>query len=252
MSAVLDYKRKIYAIRDLPTLPVIAQKVLSLADDDETGPEKLSGIISSDQALSAKVLSLANSAYYGHRAKIGTIRQAVAVIGMNMLKQLSLSVLVCGTVGKGGRNRTEFWKHSFGTATASSLIAKRTGIYDGDVCFMAGLLHDVGKVIIETFFPDDADISHTEVGAWMAERWQLPQALINAIAYHHSLEPVHLIQPTVTSVHAGNVGAKLALSHEEAIIEPAVLEALRLSEPDFLAIVAELQDRSSQIDQLLV
>ena len=252
MSAVLDYKRKIYAIRELPTLPVIAQKVLSLADDDEAGPKKLAAIISSDQALAAKVLSLANSAYYGHRAKISTIRQAVIVIGLNMLKQVSLSVLVCGMVGKRGRDRREFWKHSFGTATAAALIAKRTGIYDGDICFMAGLLHDVGKVIIENFFPEDSSISHTEVGSWMAERWQLPQALINAIAYHHSIEPAHLIQPTVASVHAANVCAKLALSHEEVAIDPAVLKALRMSEPDFLAIVAELQDSSPQIENLLM
>src|SRR5438128_10469413 len=113
MTAVIDYKRKIYAIRDLPTLPIIAQKVLSLADDDDAGPEKLSAVISSDQALSAKVLRLANSAYYGHRAKIGTIRRAVVIIGMNMLKQLSLSVLVRGAIGRGGKDRAEFWKHSF-------------------------------------------------------------------------------------------------------------------------------------------
>ena len=108
MSAVIDYKRKVYAIRDLPTLPVIAQKVLGVSDEDLDGPKKLSAIISSDLSLSARVLSLANSAYYGHRAKISTIRQAVSLIGMIMLKQLSLSVLVCGTIGKGGQKRIEF------------------------------------------------------------------------------------------------------------------------------------------------
>ena len=105
MSTIVDYRRKLHCVRDLPTLPVIAQKVLSLADDDESGAEKLAEIISSDQALAVKVLSLANSAYYGHRAKIGTIRHAVIVIGVNMLKQLSLGVIVCGTLGKRGRNR---------------------------------------------------------------------------------------------------------------------------------------------------
>ena len=64
MSAVMDYRRKLYAIRDLPTLPAIAHKVLMLADDDDTGPEKLSAIIMSDQSLSVRVLALANSAYY--------------------------------------------------------------------------------------------------------------------------------------------------------------------------------------------
>ena len=81
MSAVLDNRRKLHSIRDLPTLPAIAQKVLTLADDDG-GPEKLSAIITSDQSLSVKVLSMANSAYYGHRGKIGTVRHAVVVIGM--------------------------------------------------------------------------------------------------------------------------------------------------------------------------
>ena len=71
MSAVLDHKRKVYGIRDLPTLPIIAQKVLMLADDDEASAEKLTAMISSDQSLSVKVLAVANSAYYGYRSKIG-------------------------------------------------------------------------------------------------------------------------------------------------------------------------------------
>ncbi len=209
-------------------------------------------MISSDQALSAKVLSLANSAYYGHRAKIGTMRQAVVVIRMNMVKQLSLSVLICGTIGRGGKNRADFWKHSFGTATASSLIAARTRIFDGDVCFMARLLHDVGKMIIDTHFPDDPEMDHTEIGGWMAERWQLPQELVNAIAFHHSLEPKHLAQPTVACVNAANVCAKLALSEEDQEIAPEVLTALRLSGEDFSGIVTELGNRKAQIDKFLM
>src|SRR5213594_5006135 len=152
VRAVIDYKRKVYGIRDLPTLPVIAQKVMKLADDDASAA-KLAAIISSDQALSARVLRLANSAYYGYRARIGTIQHAMVVIGMNMLKQLSLSALVCATVGRGGKDRVQFWKHSFATAKASALIAKRAQIKEEDLCFMAGLLHDVGKMIIDMYFP---------------------------------------------------------------------------------------------------
>jgi putative nucleotidyltransferase with HDIG domain len=251
MSAVVDYKRKIYAIRDLPTLPVIARKVMILADDDTAGPEKLATIISSDQALSARVLSLANSAYYGHRAKISTIKHAMVLIGMNMLKQLSLSVLVCGTIGRDGKDRTQFWKHSFATATASKMIAKRAGIKDDDVCFMAGLLHDVGKVIIDMYFPADTEADHTELGACMAERWQFPPALVSAIAYHHSLVPEHLAQPVVACVHAANVCAKVALSAEGAEIAPEVLKALRFSQDDFFETAADLRQRRAQIDSLL-
>lgn len=251
MSAVLDYKRKVYAIRDLPTLPIIAQKVLMLADDDESSAEKLTKMISSDQSLSVKVLGLANSAYYGYRSKIGTIRHAVIVIGTNMLKQLSLGVLVCGTVGKGGRDRAEFWRHSFGTATASAIIAQRTGISDGDLSYMAGLLHDIGQMVIDTYFPDEHGMKHTEVGAWMAERWQLPQPLINAIAFHHSLEPEHLTQPIVACVHAANACAKLALSDKPYAISTDVLDALKLTGKGLNEVVEEVREKRQQMDSLL-
>jgi putative nucleotidyltransferase with HDIG domain len=252
MTAAPDYKRKVYAIRDLPTLPVIAQKVLMLADDDETSAEKLTAMISSDQALSVKVLSLANSAYYGHRAKIGTIRHAVIVIGTNMLKQLSLSVLVCGTIGRKGRERTEFWKHSFATATACSLIARKARVSEGDVSFMAGLLHDIGQMVIHTYFPNEPEMEHTEVGAWMAERWQLPETLINAIAFHHSVDPQHLAQPITACVHAADACAKLAFTDKDPELAKEVLEALKLSEPEFLEIVEELRSRKTQMDRLLL
>lgn len=237
MTGVADYKRKIYAIRDLPTLPAIAQKVLLLADDDETGPERLSAIISSDQTLSVKVLSLANSAYYGHRARVGTIRQAVTVIGMNMLKQLSLGVLVCGTIGRGGKERTKFWKHSFATATASALIAKKTRVPEAELCFMAGLLHDIGDVIIANYFPGEEGIDHTEVGAWMAERWQLPRDLIDGIAYHHSTNPEHLGNPIVHCVSGANLCAKAAFDDDPIPVQ-------------YNDVVAELQSRNDEIEAL--
>jgi putative nucleotidyltransferase with HDIG domain len=251
----MDYRRKLYAIRDLPTLPAIAHKVLMLADDDDAGPEKLSAIIMSDQSLSVRVLALANSAYYGHRGKIGTIRHAVVIIGMNMLKQVALSVLVCGTMGRRGRDRAKFWKHSFGTALASASIAKRTRGADPDLCFMGGLLHDVGQLVIDAYFPDDPEMNHTEVGAWMGERWQLPQALIDCMAWHHSTEPEHLAQPIVACVHAANVCSKLALAltqEEEEQIAPEVLQALGLTAADFIGIVEDLKNRKSQIDGFLV
>jgi putative nucleotidyltransferase with HDIG domain len=251
MTTVLDYKRRIYAVRDLPTLPIVAQKVLNLADDDAAGMEKLADIISRDQALSARVLSLANSAYYGYRAEVSTIKRAMVVIGMNMLKQISLSVLVCGTIGRGGRDRAEFWKHSLGTAMASSIIAKRAAIQDADVCFMAGLLHDVGRMILETHFPGEIELDHAEVGGWMAERWQLPPALVQAIAYHHSLKPEHLSQPIVACVQVADAISKVAMSSESLDIPPEMLRAVGFSQAGFDEVTAELRRRRSQIDSFL-
>jgi putative nucleotidyltransferase with HDIG domain len=246
-----DYKRRVYAIRDLPTLPVIAQKILTLAGDDDASIKQLTALISSDQSLSLRILALANSAYYGHRAKIGTVQHAVGIIGTTMLKQLSLSVLVCGMIGRGGRDRAEFWRHSFGTATAAALVAKRAGMAEGDLCFMAGLLHDVGKIIIDTHFADDAAIQHTDVGGWLAERWELPEALVKAIAYHHSMDAQHIREPIVACVHAANLCAKAAMDDPTPAVAPEVLDALKLTPTDLFEIGRELSNRRGQIDSLL-
>lgn len=247
----MDFKRRVYAIRDLPTLPVIAQKVLCVADDDDCSLAKLAGLISSDQSLSIKVLALANSAYYGLRAKIGTVQHAAAIIGTSMMKQLSLSVLVCDTVGRGGKDRGEFWKHSFGAATAASLIAKRTGA-DTELSFMSGLVHDVGKIVIETYFPEEDVGQHTDVGGWMAERWALPQALTHAITHHHSTSPEHLKLPIVACVQAADACAKLAFTQNSPELPREVFETLRLTDAQFMDVARELEARRTQIDAMLL
>ena len=117
---------------------------------------------------------------------------------------------------------------------------------------MAGLLHDVGKLIIDMYFPTNTEMDHTEAGACVAERWQFPPTLVNAIAYHHSLMPEHLTEPVVACVHAANICAKVALSAEGAEIAPEVLRALHLTDDDFFNLAAELRGRRAQIDSLLV
>ncbi len=252
MSTVIDNSRKLQSVRNLPTLPGVARQVLELADSDSAGAEKLTEMIANDQALSVKVLGLANSAYYGRRSKIGTIRQAVVVIGTNTLKQLSLSVLVTGTIDDDKFAHIDYWKHSFGTATASSLIAKKTGIsFDDDLCFMAGLLHDVGRMIITTHYNNDPALDHTEIGAQMAQRWQLPTELIEAIAHHHSLDPAHLAQPLIVCVHAADICAKLAFTEEQLPIPPEVLTAAKLTEAVFLEIVEDLRKRKQEVEKFL-
>jgi HD-like signal output (HDOD) protein len=117
---------------------------------------------------------------------------------------------------------------------------------------MAGLIHDIGKMIIDTYFPDEIGMQHTEVGGWMGERWQLPQHLINAIAYHHSTAPEHLAQPIIACVQAADACAKLALTSQDFVIAPEVLQALKLTDKQFLDVVEELRNRKSEIDKFLV
>src|SRR5262245_50508813 len=142
MSAVIDYRRKIFETRDLPTLPVVAQRILTLTDDEETATEQLAKIIAIDQSLTARILTLANSAYYGHRRQISTLWEAIVVIGLTMLKQVSLSVLISKTMGR-GNNRTIFWRHSLMAANAAASAATRAGANSAETAYVAGLLHDI-------------------------------------------------------------------------------------------------------------
>jgi putative nucleotidyltransferase with HDIG domain len=275
-----DFKRKIYAVRDLPTLPIIAQKILTLRNDDENLAEKLGSIISSDQSLSVKVLTLANSAYYGHRAQIGTIKKAVVVIGTAMLRQFSLGVLVSKGFGRGTQERETFWRHSLMAANAAATISKRSRTPNPEICFMGGLLHDIGKLVLDTNMPDEYqqvmemlkngncssidaerivfDTDHTEVGAWMAERWQLPAELVQSIGYHHSLEFETLPHSRIIAiVTASSLCADAAeqmeadASDEPQVVMPMEIEdAIGMSRTQFLDIVRDLHINKDEIQEL--
>ena len=280
MSAVIDYRRKIFETRDLPTLPVVAQRILTLTDDEETAAEQLAKIIATDQSLTVRILSLANSAYYGHRRQIATLWQAIVVIGWTMLKQVSLSVLICKALGPGG-NRAMFWRHSLMAANASASAATRAGAKNSETAYVAGLLHDIGKLILDTSLPTEYaqvrqkveqdkcslieaeqsvfQTDHVEVGAWMAERWQLPPELIAAIGSHHSAEKVvgpHAM--LIASTYASNaiVAAADQLARKTNVVvsvelpEPVSL-VLGLSQVGLVQLATELQAKRKQIEQLI-
>jgi len=280
MTASVDYNRKIYAIRDLPTLPIIARKILNLSSDDEQLAEKLVSIVSKDQSLSVKVLTLANSAYYGHRAQIGTIKKAVVVIGTTMLRQFTLGVLVSKGLGQGSREREAFWRHSLLSANAATDIAKACRISNVEICFMAGLLHDVGKLVLDTNVPEEykrvaeiveiehcslieaerqvLDTDHTHVGVWMAERWQLPPELVQSIGYHHDLNLTSLAHSKIVAVaHLASICAEVVDKVDDLnpeipqVFIPVEIQAiLRLSQEQIMEIIESLQDRKSEVQSL--
>jgi putative nucleotidyltransferase with HDIG domain len=280
MSAVIDYRRKIFETRDLPTLPIVAQRILTLTDDEDTGTEELAKIIATDQALTVRILTLANSAYYGHRRQISTLWQAIVVIGWVMLKQVSLSVLICKAMGPAG-NRTVFWRHSLMAANASASAATRAGAKSSETAYVAGLLHDIGKLILDTSLPTEyasvrrrveqdkcsvfeaeqsvLQTDHAEVGAWMAERWQLPAELIEAIGSHHT--PEKAVGPNaklIAATYASNVIVAAAdhLARKTNVVVPVELpepigSVLGISQVGLVQLATELQTKRKQIEQLL-
>lgn len=201
---------------NLPTLPEVVKQVRQLVHDPNSSADDLAAIMKQDQVLSFRVLTLVNSAYYLVPQKVIDVRRAISIVGYNTVFQLVLSVSVFNALPQNsGKNFNvkALWKHSLGCAVAAETIARRRR-YPVSVCqeiFTAGLMHDLGKVAIASFFPDvmemivtnaiDKNISfhqsekeldlpgHDFVGQRMAERWYLPETILAAIGWHHRLTP---------------------------------------------------------------
>ncbi len=198
-------------IGNLPTLPQVVEQVMTLIENPDTTSAQLADVISTDQALMTKVLKVVNSAYYGMPRRIATLRQATVILGFNTVKNLVLSASIFDSFGSGQGDvvfdRVKFWEHSVAVGTAAKILAQRIRLGEPEELFVAGLLHDVGKVVIDDYLHEEfvdilrtvrdkkcrileaerevLGIGHPQVGQMLAEKWNLPDTLTQAIAYHH-------------------------------------------------------------------
>ena len=207
-----DFFQQIDRIRELPTLPAIVLKVNQMLQDVETTTDQLSRVIETDQAMTAKILKLVNSSFYGFKSTISSISTAVIILGFNTVQHavVSLSVMKSFALLKNLKrlNIQDFWNHSLAVAVISKYLADHSDKALSSDCFTAGLLHDIGKLILAEYFTEyfekiwltavenaisfvDAEklenaVNHAEIGAYLAEKWLLPQPLVDAIRHHHS------------------------------------------------------------------
>jgi len=195
-------------IDGLPTIPLVSQRVGELIHDPRADARAIAALLRSDPSLTAKILKLANSAYYGIPGGVSDVTRAISFLGFNTLYQLVLSVSVfsvLGTKDPAGLNIRELWKHSLGCAVLAERIAAHLHFNEANVCFTGGLLHDIGKVALLQVAPEEflgavkmarsnslsmeeAELacglpSHVPVGSRLAERWRFPMALRVAIAH---------------------------------------------------------------------
>lgn len=202
-------------IKDIPTLPTIVFELNQHLQNPETSIAKVSEIIEKDQAMALRILKLVNSAFYGFKSRISNIKNAVVLLGFNALRNAIVSVSVINSLPKSllfqDFEMEEFWKHSLAVAVTSKCIAQKAGTESPDNCFVGGLLHDVGKVILAQYFQDlfvkvwthmqsecvsfyqaelnELSVDHARIGAYLAERWALPQGLIDGLRWHHEFQP---------------------------------------------------------------
>lgn len=192
-------------------MPIIVSEVLSAIDNPKSSAASLSKIIEKDQALTAKVLRIANSPFYGYSRKISTIDLAIVIMGFNTLKEIVLGIVIQRLFSKVKTNvfnLKEFWQYGLFCGSSARLLSRKLGYKLAGEAFVAGLMHDIGILIIAEYFTDKykeikayiqkhnvklieaeqavLECTHPEIGAWIADKWNLPEKMVNAIRFHHT------------------------------------------------------------------
>ncbi|MBN1546343.1 MAG: HDOD domain-containing protein [Syntrophaceae bacterium] len=207
-----DLESLVRNINQLPTLPSIVAEINRLVADPDSDAEDVGFLIANDMTIAAKVLRAVNSAHYGFSRKITDIKDAIVHLGFRTVRDIAVSISIFESLGRKGSvgqfHRGKFWEHSLGVGFAAEIIARKVAYPHANAVFMAGLLHDIGKVIFDQFTPDKfretidltsrEDIlfyesekrvynyDHAQVGAWMLEQWKLSEDLCEAVGFHHS------------------------------------------------------------------
>ncbi len=198
-------------IRELPTLPTVVAQVMVTMDQPTSSARDLERLVANDQAIAARLLKLANSAFYGLPGKVTSLSRAITLLGFNTVRSLVLTIGIVDRFSGPSRNkyfdRGEFWEHSLSVAVAARQLIGKDPTVNPEEAHIAGLLHDIGKVIVDHSMPEkfakamqmvheqgmdplEAEretigLSHDEIGALVAVKWRFPDFIRETLAYHH-------------------------------------------------------------------
>jgi putative nucleotidyltransferase with HDIG domain len=263
---------------DLPTLPTVVVEVLRVMQKPDSAAKDVERIIVNDPAISAKILRVANSAFFGFPRKVTTIGEAVSRLGFTNVQGMVIGLAAFDTFRTDKLNLREFWRHSISVATAARLFARRLGCA-ADEAFTAGILHDIGKLVfvIQAEYnyqrvielERDADMTslaaehslfqftHPEVGAVMAERWELPPKYVDAIARHHDAPATSgaerlplLIALADQAAHASAPGGAFSAAPDEGAEGP-LLAAAGVGAADWEIALRQLAESQASVDTFM-
>ena len=217
------------AIKSFPGMPGTAVKLLALIDDSAMRVSQIEEILRHDPGLTANVLRIANSAYFGIPSKVGSIRQAVILLGLKRLIQMVIAACVSAIMDKSVPGYDlppgELWRHSIAASVAAEGLVKELKVEAAEEIFTAALLHDVGKLVLGDFVKEEfkqietavsqgisfemaekivLGTNHADVGARILTKWLLPPEIVNAVQFHHAPEESERISSMLDIVHVAN------------------------------------------------
>ncbi|GBD97368.1 phosphodiesterase [bacterium BMS3Abin06] len=267
-------KLHVRKITKLPTLPVIAREILAIIDDDLTPVNKLEKIIENDPPISAKILSVANSAFFGFRMPAKTLNNAIIRIGFNNVKNIAIGISLITVLEEGKRGGAldyqRVFNHSVSVGFIASLLSEHLKLAIPEGILINGMLHDIGFLVLSRYFSETylnvlnefdkgkplieaekevLDFTHADIGTWLAEQWKLPETVLNTTLYHHTpslakddlqhLAVVHIADyistRSILSVTGKNPGYPF---------DSSCLEILGMSDSDFADIETQVKNGS--------
>jgi len=274
-------------IRNLPTLPVILERVKKAVQNPNSNADQIAKIVMDDPAMMARILKVVNSPLYAGTERIDSLQMAVSRLGFTALHNIALSTSVFSSFGKAKKSsfdRVEFWRHSISTGIAANAVsvACRQNLkkrYSQDTLHLAGLLHDIGKIILENYYNEEftqaismtrdqgvplcaaetqcVGATHNQIGGWLAEKWNLSPDLIEVVRWHHAPHNAsEEAQELVELCHVANYICNFRMIGDggdtiSPSCQPGVLKRLGLEEETYWAILDTIVEESKKSEILL-
>ena len=265
----IEFSQLEESIKNLPQLPASVTEAMEILNREEVHFPLLEEKIGSEPALAARILTVANPPFYGFGGKINSIKQACMVLGFHTTRNIVMAAGVMSEFDTAHFQRLDLkalWQHSLGCGIAAKVLAKKTGL-DPEQAFSAGLLHDIGKMVLNIFYSEDytkvldyrdehdcplieaeeqvLGFNHAIVGSLMAKRWTLPDDIISAIEHHHQPESEQAT-PLARLLHVADVisrSLKIGNSGDTHIplLNPDTLLQLGLEEQDIEQATPEIE-----------
>jgi putative nucleotidyltransferase with HDIG domain len=258
-------------VKELPALPAVVQKVMELTEDPRSSAQDIEAVLKKDQSLTAEVLRLANSAFYGIPRRISTVSEATVFLGFKTVKSVVLTAscrsMMQRKLSGYFLERGELWKHSLSAALSAQLLSKKVKFPHPEAAYTAGLLHDIGKLILDTYLKESYQevlkqveegevtfleaeeeilgFNHAAVGARLAERWGFPSSLTEAIGFHHQPEKASEAPKLCAIVHLADwtsvtLGFGMGVDGFLYRMSPQALEILQLEKEALEHLLLEL------------
>jgi putative nucleotidyltransferase with HDIG domain len=271
----LELRQRLDRTSSLPSFPAVVSKIIAAVDDPRASASQLQELVSQEPALAARMLRLANSAYFGRRNGIVSLRQCAVVLGFNTIRSLALSASIQRVIQQSSVKSFDlqsFWHHSLGTGVGARALARRAGA-DPEAAMAAGLIHDIGKLVFDVLAPTDYSTvlertaagtpepdaerqvfgaTHSEAGAWLAAKWKLPPQIVACIEAHDRPEAAGEHRALAAVVRLANELAKtLAAGGHAADLDRGIWPDAGIQPDDPAAVEEEFQLEWKQAEDMM-